>query len=602
MLAIHHAEPIRRPKRRIIPHSLLFLDTETTEVEETDDTKQLVFKSGCMIFIELNDSLQVIEREIYYLYSIDDFYNYLDLLSLAHNNITAFAHNLGFDLRILMAFHRLAELGWQSKAPIINQRLFVWKISQHRRYIEFIDTANLGVSTIEELGQIIGKPKLDIDFNTASKQELDIYCLRDCEIIETFVLEYIRFIVHYNLGGFKTTIASQALHTFLYKFYQDNIYPHRLPKVIDLETAGYHGGRTEAFYIGELPEDSYAYLDINSMYASILATKKMPINLISYKECDTAAISDKIMAHNYVIAECLINTDEPVYPVVIENKLCFPVGKFKAVLHHPEIQYALSHRHILKIIRYAVYQSSNVFADYANFFLSERAKHKLSKNTIWDDICKKYNNALYGKYAQHGYRRKNVGKSARQNFGRLPYFNHITQESGQFIVWNGTVIDEYRHGLARHSCLSIAGAVTAYGRIMLWELGKIAGLDNWFYCDTDSLMVNAQGAVNLIKYIDKSQTGMLKLVKLTTHLIIHGAKDYKFGNTERIKGIKSRAIRLKEDTFEQWNFQSVIAWLNDGGQGTVRLTKVIKHRVHIYNKGELNEFNRGRVTPFSLDC
>lgn len=578
----------------------MFLDTETNEVQDTSDTKHLIFKSGCLIFVNLDTNMNIIYREVYYLYTADDFYEYIEKLSTDNNLITVFAHNIGFDLRILKAFHTLHILGWKSKAPIINNRLFIWNTTKNKKSIQYIDTANLGVSTVEELGKIIGLPKLDIDFNTATKQEIDMYCRRDCEIIELFVLEYLRFIVHYGLGGFRATIASQSLHTFLYKFYKDNIFPHRLPKVIDLEERSYHGGRTEAFYLGKLPQNTYALLDINSMYAYILSKMAMPINLVGYRENKGLSTEYIMNSKQYIIAECLIDTNEAVYPLVMNNRLCFPTGRFKVVLHQPELEYAIQHKHLIKVYSYAIYRSEVVFSDYANFFLNERAKQKDANNKIWDDICKKYNNALYGKYAQHGYKRKVLDSVSTELFGRLPYFNHITGESGQFIVWNGTVIDEYRKGLARHSCLAIAGAVTAYGRIMLWELGKIAGLDNWFYCDTDSLMVNTQGAVNLLPFIDNKTTGKLKLVKLSEHVIINGAKDYVFGSTIRIKGIKEKAIRLKEDTFEQWNFQSVIAWLNGGGDGTVKLTKVIKHRKRVYNKGIVKDGISGRVFPYHL--
>lgn len=601
MLALHRAKSINVPKRKTIPHSLLFLDTETIEQDETSDTKQLVFKSGCMIFVELDDKLLIKSREVYNIYEIEDFYDYLEQLSITHNNISIFAHNLGFDLRILHCFHRLSADGWKSKAPIINNRLFLWTLRYNHRVLDFVDTANLGVSTVEELGRIIGKPKLDIDFNIATKLELEMYCQRDCEIIEEFVIEYLRFLLHYSLGGFKKTIASQALHTYLYRFYRNDIFPHRLPSILELENEGYHGGRTEAFYIGKLPTDNYTLLDINSMYASILASCAMPANLISFKSGTISKIPDKIMEHHYVIAKVILRTKVPAYPKIIDNRLCFPTGVFSTVLHHAELSYACKRGDVLRVLCYAAYTKVKVFTDYANFFLNERSKHKATGNTIWDDICKKFNNSLYGKMAQHGYRRKTIDRVSTELFGRLPYNDHIRNTHGQFIIWNGQVIDEYRQGLARHSCMAIAGAVTAYGRMILFELGTVAGLENWFYCDTDSLMVNSQGFENLKGYIEPTEVGKLKVVSISENVYIHGAKDYKFGDIERIKGIKSKAVRLKEDTFEQWNFQSVLAWLNGGGQGTVRLTRVVKHRKSEYKKGKLSEYKYGRVTPFCLD-
>lgn len=598
MLKLHNAHPIHKPKRHKVPHELLFLDTETIENYETDTTRQLTFKSGCMIFVRLSDDLSITEREIFYLYSIADFYDYLDKITESCKSLIIFAHNIGFDLRVIEAFHRLAEYGWKSSPPIINNRLFIWQAKHGKHTLDFIDTANLGVSTVEELGRIIGKPKLSIDFNIASITELEIYCLRDCEIIEEFIIEYLRFIKYYDLGGFRKTIASQALHTFLYRFYDDNIYPHRLPKVLELEQAAYFGGRTEAFHIGELPDDTYAMLDINSMYASILLSCKMPNNLKAFREGKQIRKNPIPTEDSYIIADCLLKTDTNAFPLIADNKLCFYTGRFRACLHDAEYRYALNNGYIIKVFRYAEYSALVLFEDYARFFLNERAKHKASGNTIWDDICKKFNNSLYGKFAQHGYRRKKIDTISDKRFGRLPYFDHTTQTAGQFITWDGNVINEYKKGLANHSCIAIAGAVTAYGRMMLFQLGQIAGNKNWFYCDTDSLIVNCKGACNLLSFIDNKKTGALKLVKLSTHVHIYGAKDYKFGNIVRIKGIKENAIRLADNSFEQWQFQSVLAWLNAGGAGTIKITKVVKHRKTSYKKGIVNV--DGSVSPIQL--
>lgn len=598
---MHYEERrLTAPKRTTIPNVIVFIDTETTETSLTAKKHELKFKSGCMIIDELTPDIRAINRRIFYINSIDDFYLSIEELSAHYPKLTVFGHNLGFDLRILGAFHRFTTQGYLSSAPIINNRIFIWRVSKKRHTINFIDTANLGVTTVDELGRIIGLPKLNIDFDVASKAELDVYCLRDCEIIERFVIEYLRFIVHYNLGGFKPTIASQALHTYLYRFYKSTITLHRLPKVLDLELSGYHGGRTEVFQLGTLPKQDYTILDINSMYAHILTVCGFPTKLIRYIEKPGTKTGIILSNEYYHIAEVVIKTDQPIYPKIINNRLCFPIGKFTTVLHQAELEYALKHNHILKAIRIAVYEKSKLFDSYAEFFLSERHKHKQANNDIWSNICKLYNNSLYGKFGQKGYKRIKIGTLGKEQFGRQPYTDHIRNRKGQFIIWNGQAIDEYQKGIARHSSPAIAGAVTAYARMLLWKYITLARLDNVYYSDTDSLMVNDLGFEALKGYIDSTQHGLLKVVGTEQDVRIFGLKDYKFGKIEHIKGIKSNARRLKSERFEQWQFSSVRSWLNSGGQGTVILSRVIKQRKHKYSKG-IPDDNTGRVKPFSLD-
>lgn len=589
---------LKRPKRVSLPKNLIFLDTEADNISQSDDELDFKFRMACLIFVELDDKLNQVRRNVYFCDELIDFYLTLDDLVRDYQTVYVFGHNLGFDLRILGAFRELSKLGFKGQAPIINHRIFMWNVKRNHQTIHFIDTANFAVISVAQIGKDIGLPKLEVDFNTVSDVDLHTYCQRDCEILEKFILEYLSFLHHFDLGGFKHTLASQALHTFLYRFYDDNIFPHHWDKLIDIEKECYHGGRSEAFFIGQLPDKPYYAVDINSMYPSIMRDEYVPIKLEKFFNRTIPELTADMFNRYYVIARCTIRTQEPVFAKVINKRLCFPVGRMEITLHHSELEYAHKHKLIVSINTLVLYRKAKVFSRYADFFLNKRREFKELGNDSWSYICKIKGNSLYGKLAQHNYKREKLDNFIDTDFGRMPFTDTEKGITGQIIIWDGEVIKEYKEGISRHSFMAIAGAITAYGRMLLWRLILKAGRLNVFYVDTDSLIVNEAGYLRLTEEIDKTLPGKLKLEKVDNRLIIHGAKDYEHGNKIRRKGIKEKATVTKDGAFEQFNFDSVVQWLNSGGEGTVKAHRVVKRRSGLYTKGNVD--GAGTVIPITL--
>lgn len=591
---------IPRPKIKKLPKALAILDTEALISYPSTDKMVFTFKMGCLIFLEIDNTIKVKSRKIYFCDSLEDFYFTIEYLHSKHAEIYLFGHNIGFDLRILNAFRTFTKIGYSSSAPIINQRIFIWRIKKARHSMRIIDTANLGVISVEQLGIDVGLPKLEADFEHDTDEQLKIYCLRDCEILEKFILSYIRIIYEHQLGGFKLTLAAQALHSFLVRFYHDDIYPHHLQAAIELEKSAYHGGRSEAFTIHKVPKDTYYLLDINSMYPTIMANSLLPNKIRDFKSDDNLIFSPTIFNDYYIIAEVEVDTNENCYPQIINKRLCFPTGKFITTLHHCELLYALPRGHIKRINKVSVYTKARIFADYAKFFLEMRSHYRNECNETYSYIMKILANSLYGKMAQAAYIRLKLFDDIGVDFGRMPFYSDTLKSRGQYIAWNGTLYKEYKSGFAPHSFLAIAGAITAIGRMWLYSLMNKAGKENCFMCDTDSLLVNQNGYNNLNHLINANKYGALKIDKQSDYLIIYGTKDYEIGDKIRRKGIKSKAVQTKENEFEQWNFSSVNAWLNSGGQGTVEATRIVKHRKGDYYKGIFDD-TTGRITPYSLD-
>lgn len=594
-----YAGKIKTNKRQGIPTHCLYLDTETYTRFTRDKRVVFPLRLGVAIYNRYDENGAAKHRFISRFTTPQDFIRILSSYLHKGKTLYVFGHNIGFDVRVLNLPLQFNRLGWLSIPPIINNRLFIWRVSCPAGNIAFVDTANYGVISVSQLGSDLGFPKMHVDFRTKDMELLYSYCQRDVEIIEKFMQQYILFIRSNNLGVFQLSIASQSLMAWRTRFLKSDVYLHTKEDISQFERTAYHGGRTECFHIGQLPVSDYYYLDINSMYPYVMKTYPMPTKFICYSEKIDMGKLNQIMSKYYLIADCIIKTDVPAYGMVYNDKLVFPVGEFRITLHHAELAYAIAHNHLVTIIGYTIYQKSVIFREYVDWFYDLKIRYTIEHNITLRYIIKLFMNSLYGKMGQLRPNRIEIKGNFPNDIMRQCGYNDTLKAHIDEVIWFGRGWIEYRKGESTYSFPAIAGAVTAYARMELWRFIELAGRDNVFYCDTDSIITNKTGYNNVGDSISPHILGNLKLEKRSSSLRIWGNKDYKFGRETKTKGISHKAKKIADDVWEQLQFQSFSAWMSNQSTRVPFATRITKRRKMAYNKG-IVDYETGIVYPISL--
>jgi len=145
---------------------------------------------------------------------------------------------------------------------------------------------------------------------------------------------------------------------------------------------------------------------------------------------------------------------------------------------------------------------------------------------------------------------------------------------------------------------AIAAHVTANARMLLWSLVADAGRDNVYYCDTDSLLVNDTGLNRLRARIDATRLGALKHEGTYTDWEIRGAKDYRFGDKTKLKGVRPSAEWLDADTVRQEKWSGLKGLLRAGNLDRPTTRLIEKHLSRRYDKGVIGP--DGCVSPWLL--
>lgn len=609
-------------KSRHFPKRFLFIDTETKPVYMNPKYWFNVLYLGVAIFVEIDNDVNVIKREIYEFRSTAELLRIIAELSGIKKRLVIIGHNIAFDIEVLNLPAVFSELGCDNTYPIKNGMSFIWTVQTGRGSLLFIDTANYAATSLKQMGKDLGIPKMDIDFDNCSDSELLIYCQNDVEICEKFILEFIRFLHVNDMGEFRFTIASQALTAYRHKFMSVAPVFHNRDSVNEIEKYSYFGGRTEALFIGQIPDKPVYYLDVSSEYPAAMIAGKLPYQLLSINRRPIDKFMSYHLDHNYLIVECTVETPEPVFPMrakithtkeelqveLINNynpqqgtyKIIYPVGTFKTWLHHVEFKYALEHNLIKEVHAYCVYKAADLFTEYINTLYKMKAEYSESGHKSFRLMTKYMMNSLYGKWGQEYHDTQLIGTSEYKTMDIVYGYSQRGGYTYTDINWFGKVYRTYQTGLSTFAFPAIAGAITAYARQILWNYRKIAGHDNVFYHDTDSLFCNTLGYKNLIPFIQDNRLGMLELKDSSDDVFIYGNKDYVFAGKETHKGIPEKHIELSAGTYEFMVFEGFTKWRNAGAI-TPPVTEIVTKKRHpIYDKGVLQD--NGIVIPFEFSA
>ncbi len=481
---------------------------------------------------------------------ISGFWDKVERYAYNKEKLVLSSHHLEPDFVPLHGIQQLQSRGWILGKYITHNKMLYFEFSKDRRKIVITNSGNIFPGSIEKWGTALGIPKLTMPKSKQLNKQWVDYCMRDCEVLLAMWHNYLEFLDIHNMGNLQFTAASQAMTTYRHRFMPKAIAIHHDPRVMALERLSYHGGRFQALQIGKIKASPIWRLDINSMYGNIMAKTELPYELRGYQNgCRTDKL-EWLMKRYAVIAELTIQSHEPFFPIIENNKVKYPTGRYTSVFCTPEINYIMENCDIRKIGKIAWYRKYPILSDYAKYFMSLRQDYKITGNKGYEELAKLFVNSLYGKFGQYGYKDEIIGKCDPSLIKYEESYNATTKQKLNYLFYGGKIRIIKRENNAYNTFVAIAAHITSQGRIQLWQLIKQAGLDNIYHVATDSLLVNETGLNNLHDKLDANKFGYLKIEDEIKRLVIKAPNDMVLDDKEKIKGISKKASKLDANTYE----------------------------------------------------
>jgi len=583
MIKVQHC--LKHNARNEAPQNMIFVDTETVTKLFADNEVEHVLKLGVGCFWHKQSGSRDDTLAWITFYDTDTFWAWAVGKAYPKTRLYIVAHNIQFDMGVLKGWDYLETTGWRNTSFLSDGHRQIWKFKRDKATLVFIDEMNIFPVSLRLLGDSVGELKGIIDFDHCSLDELATYCHQDVFIMLTAWQQWLAFLSDNDLGNFSVTLAGQAFNAFRHRFMAQQIFIHANAPAAQLERDSYRGGRVEAFTLGQLPEKDYYMVDVNSMYPFAMKTYNYPVNLISTGRGLSIAKLSTLLKTNSITAECIITTSDPVYGVKHHKRLIYPIGTFKVTLTTRELLFAIDHHHLVSVGRFNVYENAPIFGGYVDWLYNQRQQYNAAGNKAYTFMTKIMLNSLYGKFGQANEVWESYDHDLDYDYATLDEIDADTGKLTSFRWIDHRCERKVGRQEGYNSLVSIASEVAANARLYLWELINIAGKNNVFYGDTDSLIVNQDGVDNLAGYIDLSRLGALKIEAQSTEVEIDNVKWYTFGDLRKHKGLSNSAIKLGVYDYQQQQSIGIKQLLKRRTVNHTVWRTVRKHIENTYNKG-----------------
>lgn len=610
---------LRVNEKLTYPESIFFIDTETTTIKADESEHEPRLILGVIEYVKVDTTLKISEYKRLIFRDLDSLYEFLDNILKGCKKALFFAHNWSFDFPVIDGFNRLSLLNFKMLSIVDQSPPTIINYKRPGCHLTIIDSLNFFRQSLKSMGKAIGVEKLEAEFDTMTDEQLETYCKRDVEILRKSILSLINFLSENNLCRLTHTVSSLALTTFVRRFTTTQIFIDGDPDRVGISRKSYLGGRTECFYIGK-KRGRFHLIDVNSQYPSVMRNFDFPVKSTNhYKLCVVEDLRAALKKHCLTI-RCDVDIDEPYLPFKIAGRTCFPTGKFTTYLSTPEIQYALEHKHIVKVHEMVLHKKARIFQDYIDHFYKKRMNYRRDGNESYQEFCKKMLNTLYGKFGQQGNTWKKCDEERKAGFWKWQDFDQDTRKMTSYMYIDNQVFVSVKKSESRDSYPAIAAHVTAHARMMVWLTIKFVGIKNVLYCDTDSLLLNQRGYNKMRHKIDNKSLGCWGYVAGYKNVHIRAPKDYKFDSLEKIKGVKMSKItktqsqllegggksnkeefayiKDKSGGYKQLQFTNLKGTIRSGKLNTPVIRNITKKLKRNYSKGNVQQ--NGRVLPFRL--
>lgn len=580
------------------PTRIILFDTETKAIPLGEDKEKHILKLGVACYWHRREKGT---KDIYKWLTFRDentFWDWVIEQSHAKTRLVLSSHNLSFDLPILHAFKQLPKRKFKLTAYYCKGRTTLARFRRGSKKLDFVDNTNFYSGSLANLAPLVGLPKLEVDFSTVGDSELETYCQRDVKILLLLWQKWFDFLEIHDLGKWSRTLPSQAFTAFRHRFLDYQILIHDHKRTLKLERSAYHGGRVEVLRVGCFRNGPFYKLDVNSMYPYVMHKYSYPVSLFRYiAKGSVPSLKDKLSRY-HVVADCLIDTPDPAFPYWVNGHIAYPTGVFRVALTTRELEHVLKVGRVLEVYRMAYYYYAPIFTKYVDYFYPLKCTYTQNDNQAFRKIVKGFLNYLYGKFGQRGLSDSVIGACPIDETKIVQVCDKETGEYYDLIYLAGQIIKRQRQEESYNSFPAIAAEVTANARLYLHSLIKQAGREHTYYVDTDSLIVDQVGLNRLSYLLHDLKLGSLKLEGVATEITIRAAKDYTFADKIKIKGIRSNAVQLAPNVYQQARFPSIQGLLHKENLDDYIVTQVVKHLQRKIYTG--NVTTQGQVVPFQL--
>lgn len=383
------------------PHRVLVVDTETSPLDP-DQPERQVLRLWCAR-LERRRGVDPGKARLtdYAGTSADELAALIDGLARSDHALWLFTHNLNFDLAVTELPVRLVELGWRVTESALTTDSPWCRMAKGSRRLAIADTFSWLPTSLEKIGQLIGKRKLRLPDAADPEAAWLARCRRDVLITHLALAQVMDWWDAGHYGNWSITGPATGWSSYRHRRPAPKVLVDPDPEARELEARAISGGRRQANHIGRLPTGLYADLDLATAHLTVMAECRLPFRRV--RSFDSLPLDDghlRAVALD-ILAECEVETRVPRYPWNSGAGIFYPVGRFSTVLAGPELRDAARRGELRRIGHGYVYGMAPHMADWARWCASLLAIETPDIPPAVRLMAKHWTRSVPGKWAGH---------------------------------------------------------------------------------------------------------------------------------------------------------------------------------------------------------
>ena len=478
------------------------------------------------------------------------------------------AHNLGHDVRISQAFTLLPEFGWRLEWCNLDRNVsaMTWR-SDHGTLV-LADTWTWIPLPLNTIAPLTGTVKFAMPHNAASEDTWNEYCMQDTEIVYRVVSRLVGYIRGNHLGNWQPTGAGMAYTTWRHRFLHHKVLVHDDSDALGAEREAMHTGRAEAWRHGELTGDLWTEVDLRNAYLMIGAECELPRKLRTRYGRLQLTHYHRLCERYRMLCHVRIHTDHPVVPARSDNRHIWPTGMFETWLWDTEVDCALRYGAEAEIIDSYAYAKAPILMDWARWIITVLWDQDDNIDPVVKTWLKHCSRALIGRLSLRVPSWEVLGENPEGITGITRMTDAETGYTHRLMHVGDRTLIEVMRDEGRDSLPQVTGWIMAECRVRLWDAMNAAGLDNIAHVDTDSLVINRAGVVNMKRHYG-AEFGRLWQVKGSwKRLEVFGPRCYFRDKARVTSGIPARAAETAPGVYEGERWRATAADLEES-QGSI---------------------------------
>lgn len=408
------------------PPHLYVLDTETrTEVDGPTEVEAL--RLWCAKVIDRTGPIIGGRSSVWTRgTTADGLARSVDHVAERRETLWLFAHNLAFDLVTTRLPLQLIDLGWVVGDFALSGDAPWMRMSKGRRSLTLVDSVSFLPMSIKALGKLLGVAKPALPRQDAAEKIWLRRCRADVEILARGLIELMDWHDREGRGFFSVSGTATAWGHMRQRLAPKSVVIDPAAPVQARDRAALYGGRRSVWRVGTFRGRRYLEVDLVAAYPTAATELAVPVRRAGTYErmpLDTPHLDDPTVG---LIAQCVIATDSPRYPVRYADAVWYPTGTFATTLAGPELSAARARGELVSIGACEWHRLAPALADWASWLLELRGAGDDQVPAPVRAALKVWGRTVIGRFAGHSWTRTELGPAPSREWNYEPGMNMTT--------------------------------------------------------------------------------------------------------------------------------------------------------------------------------